>query len=589
MNIDNKYKNKYIKYKEKYLLIKNSIGGFDNNKINFGDCLGSPKYDIDIKYFNFTGFQSNEPYGFLDVGLDKKKLINLKKEKVDKTIIFNYGSDIKFTFTLIDEMNTDKLNCLNKKYKVNINLDEDKYIIEYFYKDKIRCILTSNKKIFFLVDIVFVENLYTGKKEFFFNDNVNKIYFEGEYELIFISKNNKLKLNLKKINSTDISYLDSQIDKLDIEIKNRDDYSIIFNISFESDIEETKKEIKPFDFETFYDNSIKKLKICNQSQSLVKNFSSSFVNLMYVKYDFIKILVNKYPRIFENILLEIIQGNKSNMNSNCLDNTDRQFLLTNILKKLNTFVEDVVEISVKKRTGEEFVKISNLTSNSGNTFRVILDSGNSNTTIIGTNFANALKHPQEKSVKIKSIGVVKDVVSTVDTKINLKLRFDNKNIDIGKIYEIEAYVSPTFDPDTLLIGNFDDSLTRIFSTSYCIGYEYSRNKYQTEKSLFTVNFEEFDKIIQKINDFNTSGEFKNNDVKVTNEYSKLLSEFISLLNDLINSKKYLSIEDKKKFNDIYIQLPQIKDNINLILQDDSTYSDYKVKLNKIKEIMNDII
>ena len=70
MNID-KYKNKYIKYKEKYLLIKNSIGGFDNNKINFGDCLGEPKYDIDIKYFNFTGFQSNEPYGFLDVGLDK--------------------------------------------------------------------------------------------------------------------------------------------------------------------------------------------------------------------------------------------------------------------------------------------------------------------------------------------------------------------------------------------------------------------------------------------------------------------------------------------------------------------------------------
>lgn len=298
----------------------------------------------------------------------------------------------------------------------------------------------------FLVDIVFVENLNTGEKNFFLNDNINKICFEGIYKIELIGKNNKLELNLNKINLIDLSNLDSSIQKLDIEIKNRDDYFKFFNNNFKSDI----KEIKPFDFETFYDNSIKKLKICNQSQSLLKNFSSSFVNIMYIKCDFIKILVNKYPCIFENILLKIIQGNESNMNFNCSQDNDRKFLLTNILKKLNAFVEDVVEISIEKESGEEFVKVSDLTTYPESPFSVILDSGNSNTTIIGTNFADALNKIQHKSIKIVSTGVNVNAKSIINTKINLKLRFNNKNIDIGKIYEIEAYVSETFDKNTLL-------------------------------------------------------------------------------------------------------------------------------------------
>ena len=38
MDVDYTQK-KYIKYKEKYLSLKNKIGGFADGKINFGDCL----------------------------------------------------------------------------------------------------------------------------------------------------------------------------------------------------------------------------------------------------------------------------------------------------------------------------------------------------------------------------------------------------------------------------------------------------------------------------------------------------------------------------------------------------------------------
>lgn len=104
MNID--YKNKYIKYKEKYLSMKNLMGGF--HKINFGEFLDNhdleheheSEYNIDIKYFNFFGFQNNPPYKFLNVELDKTKLINLEKKKM---VIKLYLIIIQILYLLLHE------------------------------------------------------------------------------------------------------------------------------------------------------------------------------------------------------------------------------------------------------------------------------------------------------------------------------------------------------------------------------------------------------------------------------------------------------------------------------------------------------
>jgi hypothetical protein len=606
MSTENIYRKKYIKYKEKYINLKkienkeNIFGGLPDNKINFGDCIGNSEYDIDIQNFTFVAFSIKSPFSFIIVPLQKEKLINLKKEKEKEKIIFKYSSDIQITFTFefIKNLTKEELFDIKNKYKINLSPDEDKYIVKYYVKDKLRCILTFNSKINFLENIILIESLDTKIKNFYFNDTMNNIFLEGSFSITNKVSDKNIKLSLKKINSIDLFHLDSHLNQLDLAIENKDNYYEIFGGGSE---EQTK-----FNFETYYDVNIKKMKICNDSNLLIKNFSSSIVNLLYVKFDFIKILVNKYPNIFKNIISEILQLNKPNINSNCSNDSDRQFLLTNILKKLNTFIQDDIEITVNKRSGEIFVPVSDITNiKSGKPFKVILDSGNSNTTIIGTNFARALGYIPVKSVKIFSKGVnegkkedtykedtykedtykEEDLSTILDEKINFKIRFINSNIDIGKTYWIEAYINPKFDEDSLLIGNFDDSLTKIFSTSYCIGYEYSRSNYAINKSIGTIDLDQLQRIITEINNFYTSENYKSVDKKIILENKNLLKNFIRLLHNFTGSKKFLSIEEKNKYDIIYPQLLEIKNYIDLILTDNSDMINNREELNQIKGIM----
>jgi len=71
MSTENIYRKKYIKYKEKYINLKkienkeNIFGGLLDNKINFGNCIGNSKYDINIQNCTFVTFSNKSPFSFI--------------------------------------------------------------------------------------------------------------------------------------------------------------------------------------------------------------------------------------------------------------------------------------------------------------------------------------------------------------------------------------------------------------------------------------------------------------------------------------------------------------------------------------------
>lgn len=129
-------------------------------------------------------------------------------------------------------------------------------------------------------------------------------------------------------------------------------------------------------------------------------------------------------------------------------------------------------------------------------------------------------------------------------------------------------------------------MTKIFSTSYCIGYEYPRNKYQISKKLYSVDFEKLKEDIDKINNFYKNKLYKINNEDLKQMYFNIADNFIEKYDIFINSKKYLSIEDKKQFDDIYSQLQLMETNINSIKNDDYVIKELAVMFNRLLQIIN---
>jgi hypothetical protein len=220
-----------------------------------------------------------------------------------------------------------------------------------------------------------------------------------------IDRSNILNLVINRINNID---LNNNLDNLfifgtiiRIIIDNNNHYETYF---------EPQNNV-PFDFEDFYDSDIKPRNICASSNILAKSFTSSIVNLLYIKFDFIKILHTHYTKILKMLFFEIIMNYRNNISTNCVVDHDRQFLLTNVLKKINTKIEDNILISVyNNRTNtEEFRTIAYLNTQyetnqisqgirtAPKQLRVTLDTGNSSTTIIGSEFATLLGYRPRRS------------------------------------------------------------------------------------------------------------------------------------------------------------------------------------------------
>jgi len=148
-------------------------------------------------------------------------------------------------------------------------------------------------------------------------------------------------------------------------------------------------------------------------------------------------------------------------------------------------------------------------------------------------------------------------------------------------------VASYFSPNTLLIGNYNDSLSKIYSSSYCVGYEDNKSTFSSKKesSINNLNLLEF--AIDGFYSFFTKDEYK---TVFNASYDMMLKDLKkSLIGLSIYGKKYLEESGKQKLETIIFKLPDIKIKVNTILNDNQTLQPYMDYINDIKLILNDII
>jgi hypothetical protein len=570
------YQSKYTKYKTKYLNIKKQIGGNIITTLDFGEFLEN--CNIPIEQFYFYGFNTKVPSTIIQVVM-KINDENFNKEIDNPIKKYTYENNKVFTFELISIENKNKYEL---DYKISFDEYND-YIIHFIFKDKLRVVLTKQYKINFIEKLLLItKKSDINYKKFYLNDFDTNINFSGTFQL----NNLELELIFTKINENIINNLDLEQNIILVEkIKNKKNYSDLF---------ENNQEV--FNFEKFYDEKIKTLNLCIQSNNLAKNFASSFINMIYIKNDYIKILASKYSLLLEKLLISILTNNKNIIDKNCSNSIDRKFLLTNILKKLNTFIEDQVKIEAIINHNSEYKNIDELNKiyrlrhdNAHGNLKIILDTGNSSTTIIGRGFAEVLGLPYEKSFNTKMSGVVKSVSTTLNEKINIKLKFNDDNIDINKIYNIETYISDSFHDNILLIGNFSDGLANIFSSSYCISYENNPKKYNLEKIKIQFNFNEIKLNIEKLLEWYKKKEY----VRLTSTsitYINLINEIIQQLDNIMIIKKYYTNDEtKSKFDEIYNLFRELKKENKLVIDNNDAYILFNKYLNSLNSTLDKYI
>jgi len=605
--------------------------------INFAEYFGdNPEFNFNISKFTFPAF--NRDGLLIDVRLNIDDSFNHRmiNDSQNNQFICTYTrtteKQIKteFILKLVNSYTDEEIAKFQETF--NIVLDKSKtnqYIVHYLFNDKLRLILFNEYTVYFLENIVLTiknnsESSISQQKFNIKNDDLNiqgsfkinkkvpseikkssKSSLESSKSLLESSKSS-LELIIDTINGekliTDVDNKNSLIlDKIKINIETFNDYESLF-------ISDTTNK---FDFEKFYDNKIKRKKICGEGlNQLVKNFTSSIINLLYIKFNFTELLVNRYSGLIKNLFSQIINQYQVILETKCSNEGDRKFLLTNILKKLNTDISNSISITkYDPTTGGHsgYIKIQDLISDQDDepTLKVILDTGNSNVTMIGTRFAEILGYPRTRSlVKVGVTGVNKTVTDESNDKIKFRIRFNNPNIDIGKEYEIEAYIYPNGDDNTLLLGNYLDSLTKIFQSSYCIGYETLKSDYDVNKDglKIDINLQISNAFIQFITDYLHNGRYSlsitttdDSNREQINSDCDMIKLFISYFEDISPSffrryKKYIDNEtDRTNIDRVIENISRSLFDISTIL-DNGSITNKKIRdtLNELKSVLNNI-
>jgi hypothetical protein len=597
-------KEKYLKYKKKYLSLKTQYSGSDTTNvktINFGDDIDNLEYNFPIDNFSFFSFGITDQRVLKHVPVSIKNISGepIKTFSADRRVItYIFNTNIRFVFKFVDQLTPEEITKYQNDYNININ--SETYVIEFSFKDITRVVLTNNYTVYLLKKLILTRNNQTSRQIFTFVSDNRLLRMKGNYSI-----NSSRILNLEIDTINDINLNDNLNNLFIFEtiitiiIRNFNEYETIF---------EPQNNV-PFDFEDFYDSHIKPEDICTSSNILAKNFTSSIINLLYIKFDFIKILHSEYTKILEKLFIEIIMKYKNNISSKCTDDHDRKFLLTNVLKKINTKFQNNILISVynNRTNSESFISIDDLNTtyerqqNTQNIqtapkqLEVVLDTGNSNTTIIGHDFARLLGYTPRRSINNFASGVISDQSIVYKNTIKFKIKFFGSNIDIGKEYKIEAYIGESFTTNMLLLGNNDDSLTDIFRSSYCISYEYNTSKYEGNKIAAEQNIHLLEVSIDNFMSFYSSNIYKD----LTNKHQTILQDILNKLRNFYEQiikynnyvKKYFKHTYRERFDVIYTKLLTIKPLIETIEPykiQRTTREDIKVLINFIFKYLNDI-
>ena len=299
---------------------------------------------------------------------------------------------------------------------------------------------------------------------------------------------------------------------------------------------------------------------CRESTVLLKSIYNSNFNMYYLKNkDGFNLLKNENGNIIEQILRNKLETIKLVLNKVCKTNNERKMLLQAVIKRISATNNSILLYS---NLAKSYRNLNNINDK----YNVILDSGNSNISLIGANIVKELGLEVKQSFKIKASGIGGSIQNN-GKYVTVQIKFDEHTpyAMSNKTYTFNAYVYesqeqtalvsvqvslvPVHKEDrnlnTLLVGQLSSGLKQLFDDNYCISYDYEKND----------NYPHSSEILDRFND--TIIEFN----KITN-ISFILDEspqiFWMKIKDILKTVKALNpmmIDLKEKellklYNDI---------------------------------------
>jgi len=563
------YRDKYIKYKKKYLNLENMLLSGGGLKIN--------DLDIDKKKLTLLNYDviNNKLGAIRDTNLDNTNVILTSKITIVNTDLCQYE--------LIDPINS----YMHTKFNMNI-IDKNILKISDNRPEKI----TKNQ-----ISFIEVSNDY---KLFCIKFIVNNINYEF---IIVCDLNNLLKDYYYINNDSNYMFILNIIDEIDnhkieglCQIRKsttrRDPQTqkhlneILFDITQINNYKETITDIidlpslfiSKFNFQNSYDKLKTNENYCPESTILFKHIYNTYLtNKLISNYEFYKYLQDNFGNLLEHVLLNNIKLKKDNILNICNATDKRINILNNVMKRIDTIYNKGILI---KNGSNHFIDIESLSP-----YSVIFDTGNSAITTISANLVKILRLKIRKGFEFHTIGVAGESAKITHNKyVNLELKFvpQNTNINIDKPFKIKAYIDEIPNSNRILLGQQLEALKLFFDNSYCIGYNYDKQSYNkryiesNEKYDYCYNI--FNNILEKIT--------KKDDTLISDLYKlqkknpDLKFDFIHDIYDTDIDKEEVLFNLIKEINKL---IPSFKNPFDLF---SSRSRDNKIFIEKLKNITN---
>ncbi len=490
------YYQKYLKYKSKYLRLSNKQYDFNNQQ---GGAITIQNEEINMDITKLTSMLMINTYTFFIDNVDTKSQVLLTPENIEvqtEKIKYLYNPETKIITSLINMASTGNIYASEIDL---INKTKTFIIKKLIAIQNVELVIVTNYETG-LNPENYIETITPANFSFKINYNDKEDIFEGTVTITKKPKNCDLKFTINRINGIDYFI---ELDEVD-------------NAKFFL--------LKEFNFQESYDSLKEKNNLCIQSTILNKHlYNTLYTNESLNNIDIFNVL-NRYGDMLENILLKKYREN-GNIRNICSNQDDRQLILNNVMKRINTTFTD--NFLIKQSTGD-FISLETINAgrDNQNKYKIIFDTGNSFLTIIGINLVKQLNLQQKHMFFSKYTGATGDSSSN-NTYVDIELKLDPRNTNISlkadKIYKFKAIVNSNSLKDTLLLGQSAEGLKSFFDGSYCIGFNDLRQKHDADWSSI------------------------NNDL---NMYVNHLFEVLSLLVHIILLSKYGDFFDFQKLSEL---------------------------------------
>jgi hypothetical protein len=561
------YHKKYLKYKTKYNNLKYKQYGGENgklmiNNIDMTDKLTILSYDI---ISNKIFAKRRKPDTNVNLTIDNK-ILDYPEEKIKYELINVDKSFIKQIF----EINTFDTHLLKIEYEYNgmKNFVELSKIYKLF---NINFIYQNDTySLFILTNIIDFETTDLQIKNYFTQGINTSSYFilkiktsESKiYKLSGICQITKSKTRLVDTKpANEIIFDIAKINDIDCNIYNLIDFDNLF--------------IRKFNLQISYDNIKAKYNYCPESTILYKHIYNTFYNFFMIEENkFVTTFQDVFGGLIEQIIINKLKNNNSIIRNLCSDTQNRQKILSNVMKRIETTMNKGVII--KKNDGT-FIDLSVLNPS----FHLIFDTGNASHTLITRDIVNALGLTRHDTFPLVVSGVAGSSSKlSLNKYVDIELYFDPTltNINIDKHFKFRAYVQESGLTNTLLLGQSAYGLKQFFDNSYCIGYNTPRLDYDKQKLDANIKYSEYLRILNDVVLFLENIENFN------------MVSFIRLNAEtqLINIQNILSYIEPAQIDELY-QLctkikQQIKDKKNIIDKISTVYTelnDFITQLNNL--------